>query len=69
MSRVLNREERIGLSVPVDGERRSRTAAEALNLFLVCVEESVDGAGCPGRSTWYDTVRECGVSVQDAETI
>jgi hypothetical protein len=39
--RVLNREERIGLSVPVDQERRRRTAAEALNLFLVRVEESV----------------------------
>ena len=49
VSRVLNREERIGLSVPVDQERRSRTAAEALNLFLVCVEESVDVAGSPGR--------------------
>ena len=46
---VPDREEWIGLSVPVDHERGSRTAAEALNLFLVCVEESVDVAGSSGR--------------------
>ncbi|MFZ0747621.1 MAG: ATP-binding protein [Terracidiphilus sp.] len=45
---VSDREEWIGLSVSVDQERRSRTAAEPLNLFLVCVEESVDVAGSPG---------------------
>jgi len=46
---VPDREEWIGLSVPVDQERRRRTAAEALNLFLVCIEESVDAASSPGR--------------------
>src|SRR5580704_17060222 len=45
---VPDREEWIGLSVPVNQQRRSCTAAEALNLFLLCVEESVNVAGSPG---------------------
>jgi len=46
---IPDREEWIGLGVPVDQKRGSRTAAETLNFFLVCVEQSVDVAGSPGR--------------------
>jgi hypothetical protein len=44
---VLDREERIGLGVPVNEERGSRTATEALDFLLVRVEESVNGASRP----------------------
>ena len=49
MCRISDREERIGLSVPIDQKRGIRTASEALYPFLVCIEESVDVAGGPGR--------------------
>ena len=46
---VADREEWIGLSVPVDQERKGRTAAESFNLFLVYVEEFVNVTCSPGR--------------------
>jgi hypothetical protein len=46
---VADREKRVGLGISIDQERRSCTTAEALDFFLVRIEESVDVAGRPRR--------------------
>jgi hypothetical protein len=44
---ISDREERVGLGVPIDQQGRSRSASESFNLFLVCLEELVDIPGHP----------------------